>query len=111
MVQPCMANDIVHALLTILGATISPGESLGPHNPSVQRLKCAQPSVTSNPVSTYDGNFWHTFDDLAIGGRGVPISLSHTYNSADADRDGPLGFGWSYTYGMSLRFADPSPDT
>lgn len=67
---------------------------------------CASPGTqahaTDFPVNTATGNFWHTFDDLAIPGRGPALALSRTYNSMFAGQDGPFGFGWSDTWGMSL---------
>ncbi len=53
------------------------------------------------PVDSASGNFWHTFDDLSVPGRGPGLLLSRTYNSL-APVDGRLGWGWSWTYGMSV---------
>lgn len=58
------------------------------------------------PVDAPTGNFWHTFDDLSVPGRGMPLDLTRTYNSMSAATDGPFGFGWSFPYGMSLSFPD-----
>ena len=52
----------------------------------------------------FDGNFWHTIDDLSVPGRGVPLDFSQTYNSSAVSTDGPLGFGWTDNYAMSLSF-------
>ena len=57
---------------------------------------CAQ------PVNIATGEFWHTFTDFSIGGRGVPLDLARTYTSANAATDGPFGFGWTDSYSMSL---------
>ena len=56
------------------------------------------------PINLATGNFWHTFTDIAIPGRGVPAALSRTYNSSPGATvpNGPLGYGWSYIYGLSL---------
>ncbi len=59
-----------------------------------------------SPVDAPTGNFWHTFDDLSVPGRGIPLDLTRTYNSMSAATDGPLGFGWSFPYDMSLSFPD-----
>lgn len=59
---------------------------------------------TKYPVDTASGNFWHTFDDLAIPGRGPALHLTRSYNSLAADTDGPFGFGWSMPYSMNLEF-------
>jgi RHS repeat-associated protein len=54
------------------------------------------------PIDTAYGNFWHTFSDLAVPGRGIQLGLSHTYSSVNAAVGGPLGYGWTYSYAMSL---------
>jgi RHS repeat-associated protein len=58
------------------------------------------------PVDGPTGNFWHTFDDIGVPGRGIPLDLTRTYNSMSAATDGPFGFGWSFPYDMSLSFPD-----
>lgn len=60
---------------------------------------------TPNPVTTSTGNFWHSFSDLTLPGRGPAFNLERTYNSSLANVDGPFGFGWSSTYTMSLSVA------
>src|SRR5206468_3853606 len=35
-------------------------------------------------------------------GRGVPLDFNRTYTSRNAAVDGPLGFGWTNSYNMSL---------
>jgi RHS repeat-associated protein len=55
-----------------------------------------------SPVDTATGNFWHSFDDLAIPGRGLALELSRTYNSLAAGTAGRFGYGWTDSYGMSL---------
>lgn len=64
---------------------------------------------SSLPVNCATGAFWHTFDDLRVPGLGVSLDLARTYSSADAGTDGPFGYGWADTYGMSLSF-DASGD-
>ena len=57
---------------------------------------------TSRPVNARTGEFWHTYTDASIPGRGVPLDLTRTYNSADATVPGPFGDGWTDSYNMSL---------
>jgi RHS repeat-associated protein len=59
---------------------------------------------TRFPVVTPWGNFTHTFSDFSFPGRGPTLGFSRTYNSYPnaAVPDGPLGFGWSNPYAMSL---------
>ena len=53
-------------------------------------------------VDTSNGNLCHSFIDLSIPGRGVPLLFSRTYNSLDAAVDGPLGYGWTHNYNMYI---------
>ena len=50
------------------------------------------------------GDFWHEFTDFQIPGRGVGVALDfkRTYSSSAASTDGPLGFGWTDSYNLSL---------
>ena len=56
------------------------------------------------PVDTDTGEFWHTFPDLSVPGRGIPLDLTRTYSSLGASTLGPLGYGWTDSYDMSLSF-------
>jgi RHS repeat-associated protein len=56
------------------------------------------------PVNTASGDFWHTFTDFDIPGRGFNLHFDRTYNSQAAPFDGPLGYGWSDPYNMFLSF-------
>jgi RHS repeat-associated protein len=57
---------------------------------------------TGKPVDNYSGNFTHSFSDLTVPGRGLPLAFSHTYNAGAASQHGPLGFGWTDSYNWSL---------
>lgn len=83
---------------TPTGGPVTPAEQYGDSGCD-QPVECAS---SGDPVNTADGNFWHTFDDLSIPGRGPALDLTRTYNSLAADTDGPFGYGWSDSYGMSL---------
>jgi len=85
----------------LLGGPLSPSETLGGFNPSEPHAGSCQDSVGC-PVNTATGNFWHTFGDLAVPGRGMPLAVSHTYNSLMAATDGPLGFGWTLSDSMTF---------
>lgn len=58
--------------------------------------------ATANPVDCATGEFWHSFDDLSVPGRGPALDLTRTYSSLDASTDSPFGFGWNSAYTMSL---------
>jgi YD repeat-containing protein len=55
-------------------------------------------------VSCQTGNFSQTQTDFAIGGRGVGLTLSRTYNSqaAVAGHKGIFGYGWSNSFSDHL---------
>jgi YD repeat-containing protein len=63
---------------------------------------------TIDPVSTVTGNMYHDETDIIIKGRGLPYVFTRSYNSGPGrvDQDGPLGFGWTHSYNMSLRSND-----
>jgi RHS repeat-associated protein len=54
------------------------------------------------PVESETGDFWHSFPDISIPGRGIPLTLTRTYNSAAASTNSPFGYGWSFNDGDSL---------
>ena len=58
--------------------------------------------VTQHPINCATGDFWHTFNDFAIPGRGVPLNFTHTYSSSASGTASRLGFGWTDSYNMSL---------
>ena len=61
-------------------------------------------SWLGDPVNMLTGNLVHNERDLAIKGRGdLPIVLERWYHSGDP-QDGPLGFGWSHSFGHVLKF-------
>jgi RHS repeat-associated protein len=83
-------------------SVVSGGPSLteqgGAPNGSEHRTTCG----AGDPVNCATGALWHTFTDASIPGLGVPLKFTRTYNSLDAETDGPLGFGWTDSYNMSL---------
>lgn len=62
-------------------------------------------SHTDWPVNSATGEFWHTFDDISVPGRGFGLDFSRTYSSANSSVLGPLGYGWSDTLQGGLTFA------
>ncbi|HEU5477537.1 MAG TPA: DUF6531 domain-containing protein [Gaiellaceae bacterium] len=76
----------------------SASEQGGPDNPAENSVGCS----TALPVNCATGTFWHQWDDLSVPGRGVTLDFQRTYSSAAASSDGPLGFGWTDSYNMSL---------
>jgi RHS repeat-associated protein len=87
-----------------VGGGPGPGETQGGGSPSEPPTTCHN---GRNPINCATGEFYHNFLDLAVAGRGMPIAFTHTYSSQAAAQNGPLGFGWTDLYNMSLA-VDPS---
>lgn len=90
---------------TVTAGGPTPGEQGGPVNLSENRTTCS----VAQPVNCATGTFWHQFTDFSIPGRGVTLNYSRTYSSSQASVNGPLGYGWTDSYNMSLS-ADASGD-
>ncbi len=83
---------------TVTAGGPSAGEQGGPVNLSENPTTCS----TGEPVNCATGVFWRQFTDFTVPGRGVSLDFSRTYSSSQAAVDGPLGFGWTDSYNMSL---------
>ncbi len=81
---------------------LNSNEILNGYNPSEGNTCACTRSYTSDPVNAATGDFYHTFTDLAVPGRGLPLAFTRTYNSLTAAQDGPVGFGWSENYNILL---------
>ncbi|MGA8726232.1 MAG: RHS repeat-associated core domain-containing protein [Acidimicrobiales bacterium] len=58
--------------------------------------------ICSLPIDTASGDFWHSFTDLKVPGRGPGLDLTRTYNALNATTNGIFGNGWSSSYDMHL---------
>jgi RHS repeat-associated protein len=67
-----------------------------------QSIPNGKPPCFGSPVNCLNGEFYHTFTDMAVPGRGLPLSFTRTYSSRAAGGTGPLGFGWTFAYNMRL---------
>ncbi|MGH9223272.1 MAG: LamG-like jellyroll fold domain-containing protein, partial [Acidimicrobiales bacterium] len=94
--------------LRLIGGPLQDDERRGGCAPCSPNIASTQGQATDYPVNTATGNFWHTFNDLAVPGRGIPLNLQRTYNSNLAGVDSPFGWGWASTYTMKLAVAVPS---
>jgi RHS repeat-associated protein len=81
-------------------------------NPAWVNCGCVQ-RTAGDPVSTATGYFGDTFTDLVTAGDGA-LRVTRSYASALADPagpapasavDGPFGYGWTFTYGLSAATA------
>jgi RHS repeat-associated protein len=62
--------------------------------------------VAGDPVDCASGDFWQTFTDVSIAGRGPGLKLTRTYNSLNADKAGIFGYGWSSSLDQHLTFTE-----
>ncbi len=67
------------------GPTVPSPASRGGHNPSAPNLACSQNEV-AEPVNTGTGNFWHTFEDVSVPGRGSGLPGPHLQLQRQGDR-------------------------
>jgi RHS repeat-associated protein len=75
------------------------GGSKKPSSDPGQQYACA-----GEPVSCATGNLIETQTDFSIGGRGVGLELTRTYNSqaAAAGEHGAFGYGWTSSFNDHL---------
>lgn len=84
----------------LVGGPLLSRETLGGGSPSEPNARNAQCN-RGMPVNCTTGNFWHSFMDMAVPGRGIELRLDRTYNSLGAaSRAGRFGYGWSSPYDM-----------
>lgn len=76
----------------------------GSLNPWQQHSECG------DPVSCATGNFSETQTDFVIGGRGVGLDLTRSYNSqvAAASEHGIFGYGWTSSFSDHLAVSKSS---
>ena len=56
------------------------------------------------PVNCASGDFWHSFTDISIPGRGPGFKLTRTYNSVSPTSGGIFGYGWNSNLDQHLAF-------
>jgi YD repeat-containing protein len=82
--------------------TESTDESLG------RPLPCD--ACAGNPVNVATGNKYELVTDLSLSPPGIPLAFSRYYNSKLA-ADGPLGYGWTHRFSLSLQVVTTTPYT
>lgn len=100
-------RDIAHAPavigtpISIVGGSVSSAEVFGGANRAIQN-SCYCFGSAADPVHTGTGNFYRTWSDISVPGRGASLGLSRTYNAQAHDLDGPFGYGWQFNWGTWL---------
>ncbi len=96
----------MHLRLAVAGGTQTPPTDPIPQSATYGGFDPVAPNLgvcsAADPVECSDGDFYQTFSLISIPGRGVPLQLSLTYNSALASQGSQLGYGWDFSYGMTL---------
>jgi RHS repeat-associated protein len=80
---------------------LTPSATAGGGNPASNYV----PPSSGDPVNDQNGDFYETFTDASIPGRGPALDLTRTYNLNDYPTNSPFGYGWSSSYTMSLTIA------
>src|SRR5580700_1882513 len=81
-------------------------ERFGPNNPGEPEHKTCS---LGWPVNCATGNQFETQTDLKVGGRGLGLNLTRTYNSqlaAKQKEHGLFGFGWTGPYSAHLEIGN-----
>lgn len=101
------------------GGPLEVSELIGGANPSEPCGECALAAIglqrlVSDPVNTATGALDESYTDTNIPTFGPALGFTRSYDSgvaqtqATAGAPGPLGYGWSDNWSMSLSFDDPS---
>ncbi len=87
-----------------LGPGLSTANATGNGSSDIKATFCTTKVVqnANDPVNCATGDFYNTFTDLSVPGRGLPLQFSRTYNSLSASQDSPLGYGWTDSYNAYL---------
>ena len=84
----CVDNQEAPIYSTAYGSSSSSGHS----------TSC----VSGDPVDCASGDFWQTFTDVSVPGRGPGLDLTRTYNDLGASTAGVFGNGWTSSYDQHL---------
>jgi RHS repeat-associated protein len=90
-----------------LGGALGPGEMHGCAMCQAMRGGGALVIDGTHPITVNSGEMSHTFTDISIPARGLPLTVTQTYNDMAASADAGLGYGWWSPILMSVA-SDPS---
>ena len=86
------------------GGPVYTFETAGGSNPS-ENGDCQR--CHGDPINTATGAYTENRADVAVPGRGVPLSWTRSYDSTRAGHLGRLGYGWTEGYDLRIQ-PDPS---
>ena len=98
---------IVDGNTVLFDGPLLAGETAGGSNPA----EACSSRCHGDPVNAITGEFFDNKVDLAVAGVGPGVSFSRSYGASVAGRNGPLGFGWRSSYGLSLEVAPGATGT
>jgi RHS repeat-associated protein len=101
------------------GGPLSVGELIGANNGAEKCMSCTLGQLglqrfVSDPVNTATGALSESYTDLNIPTYGPPLGFTRSYDSglaqsqAAASTPGPLGYGWTDNWSMSLQLNTPA---
>jgi RHS repeat-associated protein len=90
------------SIIISFASSIGPGVE-GEDNADNPAENCAQ-VCDDDSVNTATGQYAESQSDLSLPGRGVALDFTRSYGSLSAAANGPLGYGWTSAYAMSLSF-------
>ncbi len=91
--NPIYLSTFYSIVITIYDASVA-------YNDCEDPLTC-ETSTMGGPVDVANGKMWYTQDDLKIDGP-IPLVFARTFVHRNAGTSGPLGYGWTHSYAMSL---------
>ncbi|MBA4079546.1 MAG: hypothetical protein C0508_31250, partial [Cyanobacteria bacterium PR.023] len=73
--------------------------------PQPEKAKKKPKKTGGDPVSVSDGSFLYSHDDISVGSGSFPYELEFQrfYNSGLSQVMGPLGYGWTHNFLMSIQ--------
>ncbi|MEU6851532.1 RHS repeat-associated core domain-containing protein [Actinacidiphila alni] len=111
--------DVAYDAIAFIPEGGSPGHPIGGppgvkdapkgSNPSFVQCGCVR-RTAGDPIDTSTGYYGDSWTDLSTPGRGMPLDFSRSYAESIADPagpngalavNGPFGYGWTYSYGLS----------
>ncbi|MCW3047290.1 MAG: Rhs family protein [Solirubrobacterales bacterium] len=90
------------SIITSFASSVGPGVE-GEDNADNPAENCAQ-VCDDDSVNTATGQYAESQSDISVPGRGVALDFTRSYGSLSAGVNGPLGYGWTSPYAMSLSF-------
>ena len=106
---PASACRVFYDMTPMKNGTCNPWPFVPPPDPDKNKGKHCSDD-TQGGVNAGTGNTFQGSTDVTISSSGIPIEFERSYNS-QAVTDGPLGYGWTHSYDLSLEVVRTQPQT